>query len=639
MKSASLAVLSLLTLSAFAAPSATPPIDPPSSRSMQTDRLLIEWRRPNVHRAKASTLLQKSGNSARFGTPISAQMDVVQLGRSLHGQELLDAISALESEPDVLSVSPDLRRHIQAVPADPLYPEQWYLQSIQPAATKTDQAWDITTGSGSTVVAILDTGVRFEHPDLGRYAQSGKLLDGYDFITNASVANDGNGRDSDASDPGDWVATSDQSKSEFANCDIANSSWHGTRVASLIAAASDDGIGMAGSNWSTLILPVRVMGKCGGYDSDIIAAMRWAAGLPVPGAPFNATPAKVINLSLGGEGACTPAYQSAIDEVTAAGSVVVASAGNEGTAVSVPASCKGVIAVTGIRQVGTKVGYSNLGPGATLAAPAGNCVNTFIDAQHPCEFQIVVARDSGLTSPVSPDYSDRVYNYNVGTSFSAPLVAGAVALMSSVNEQLSPAQFTALLQKTATPFPTSSTTTSTQCHAPMPDEKQDRECICTTQTCGAGMLNTYEAVLAAQRPLAVINAPATLIAGVSVAIDALASVASNQRKIVGYEWSITNASGATPAIANATLPTTSIQVGAGSQFTLRLTVTDDQGAQDVADVNMNSGTVSIASASNGTKSGGGGGTIDMGWLALLASFGYVALMSSVRTRSTISRPS
>jgi serine protease len=342
-------------------------------------------------------------------------------------------------------------------------------------------------------------------------------------------------------------------------------------------------------------------------------------------------------LSLGGDGACTPAYQSAIDEVIAAGSVVIASAGNEGTAVNVPANCSGVIAVTGVRHAGTKVGYSNLGPQATIAAPAGNCVNTFIDATHPCQFQILVATDMGATSPSNSSYTDPVTSYNIGTSFSAPLVAGAVALMHSLNAQLSPSQFANLLQKSATPFPASPSIA--QCHPPAAGEKQDTECVCTTQTCGAGMLNTYGAVLAAAQPLAIINASGSLIAGVSAPLDARGSIAANQRTIAAYEWTIANVTGATPVIAQPSQPTTSIQVDAASEFTLQLTVTDDQGSQDVAVLAMSSGTVSAAKTPPTTKSGGGGGgALDPLSLAL-ACLGYLALVRSVRARSTTLKPS
>src|SRR5262249_18704579 len=139
------------------------------------------------------------------------------------------------------------------------------------------------------------------HPDL-----AGRYVGGYDFITNAQVANDGqfttatNDRDPDPSDPGDWITAAESASDFFAGCPIANSSWHGTHVAGTIGAASGNGTGVAGINWVSKILPARVLGKCGGYLSDIADAIQWSAGLSVPGVPNNPNPARVLNLSLGG---------------------------------------------------------------------------------------------------------------------------------------------------------------------------------------------------------------------------------------------------------------------------------------------------------------------------------------------------
>ena len=143
------------------------------------------------------------------------------------------------------------------------------------------------------MVAVVDTGVRYEHPDLLEVAVGGTLLAGYDMTSDPAVANDGDGRDADASDPGDWVTQADlvQRDGPFLRCTIPErSSWHGTQVSGLIAAITQNGIGMAGAAPGVRVLPVRVLGKCGGHDSDIIAGMRWAAGLSVPGVPANPLP-------------------------------------------------------------------------------------------------------------------------------------------------------------------------------------------------------------------------------------------------------------------------------------------------------------------------------------------------------------
>ena len=166
----------------------------------------------------------------------------------------------------------------------------------------------------SVVVAVLDTGVRFDHADLMRVAAGGNLLPGYDMISDAVVANDGDGRDADASDPGDWLTlaeVSDSGRLSRTAHVTQNSSWHGTQTSGLIAALTGNGVGMASVGRNVRVLPVRVLGKCGGFDSDIIAGMRWAAGLSVAGVPTNPNPARVLNMSLGGDGACTAAYVSA----------------------------------------------------------------------------------------------------------------------------------------------------------------------------------------------------------------------------------------------------------------------------------------------------------------------------------------
>jgi serine protease len=347
-----------------------------------------------------------------------------------------------------------------------------------------------------------------------------------------------------------------------------------------------------------------------------------------PSVPLNPTPAQIINLSLGGTGACSQAYQSAVNEITARGVLIVASVGNEGKAVAAPANCNGVLGVTGIRHAGTKVGFSNLGPQAGIGAPGGNCVNPGppFTVATPCVFSITAALNAGTTTPGASTYTDRTEHVNIGTSFSAPLVAGAAALIHSLNSQLTSAQYIALLKDSAAPFPSSSATTTTVCHVPIGDT-QAVECICTTQTCGAGMLDTHAAVLAAQRPFAIADAASTITVGVAAGIDASDSFASNGRTIASYQWTAIGVTGATPVFGNATLPLTTVQVSDTSAFTLRLTVTDDQGAQDTADVAMATPAPpppppppppTIPPASN---VGGGGGGGSLGWLMIALLIG------------------
>ncbi|MFN7664993.1 MAG: S8 family serine peptidase, partial [Inhella sp.] len=319
----------------------------------------------------------------------------------------------LLADPDVAYAVVDQRRRALTVPNDPLFasgpavnletlvggPEvgQWYLRAptdLFRSATNAQSAWARSTGSG-VVVAVLDTGVLANHVDL-----VGQVLSGYDFVRDTTYSNDGDGRDADASDPGDWVTAAEDASGPYRNCGRQDSSWHGTHVAGIVAAATNNGIGMAGLAHGAKVLPVRVLGKCGGYDSDITAGMLWAAGVEQAGLPGSATPAKVLNLSLGGDGACTAAYQDAVGAVTARGGVVVAAAGNSvGRAVGPPAICPGVIGVAVVRHVCSKVGFSVLGSEIAIAAPGGNCVN--IQQGQPCLYPLLTTSNNGLRGPVA----------------------------------------------------------------------------------------------------------------------------------------------------------------------------------------------------------------------------------------------
>ena len=282
-----------------------------------------------------------------------------------------------------------------------------------------------------------------------------------------------------------------------------DSSWHGTQVSGIIGAITNNGIGMAGVGPNIEVLPVRALGKCGGFDSDIIAGMRWAAGLPVPGTPPNPNPARVLNLSLGGPGACNADYIDAVNEILATGAVVVVSAGNDaGHAASAPGNCPGVLAVAGLRHAGTKVGFSNLGQNVAISAPAGNCVNTA--AGTPCLYPILTTSNAGATTPTDSIYTDS-FNSSLGTSFSAPQVSGVVALMLSVQPSLTPERVKEVLQATSRGFPTTGAATADAplCQLPqfdISDNPVDQlECYCTTYTCGAGMLDAGAALSALAR--------------------------------------------------------------------------------------------------------------------------------------------
>lgn len=617
-----------------------------------TDQIIVKWRDGGATVGKsviqrASKATSSAGVALRHKRQAFGRTEVFKLERTMAQAELQAVLTRLNADPDVEYAVADKRRFAHALPSDPMIADQWYLQSTEISATRTDLAWDVTMGSDTVIVAVLDTGVRPEHPDL-----AGKLLPGYDFISEPVIANDGDGRDPDPTDDGDFVLASDRT-GILANCDTDDSSWHGTRVSSLIAATTDEGAGMAGLAWNARILPVRVLGKCGGRDSDIIDAMAWAAGLPVPGiAELNPTPAKIINLSLGGDGACTANYQAAVNAVTAAGALIVASVGNDGIDVGTPANCDNVLGVSGLRQVGTKVGYSNLGPGADIGAPAGNCVNTTISRpsdgvpDSPCVYSILAAIDLGETTPVGPGYTNRYELANFGTSFSAPLVAGTVALMQAVNPALSPGQYSAVIQGTSTPFPTTSDTSTPPpiCRVPT-TFVQGTECICTLATCGAGMLNTAAAVnaVSAAVPFGVIQAQSTIDTNTNVSIDARTSFDSSGNPVASYQWSVLNVSGATPTIADAASGNTTLQVTGASTFTLRLQVTDSAGATDSTDFLMTAA-VPIPPATSPIGSGGSGGGGAFDWWLLLLGLLPLALpgprrRKRVRARAVPPRPS
>lgn len=571
-------------------------------------------------------------------------------GRS--GESGAQTLASLRQDPQVEFAEPDYRRHALTAPDDPLFVNQWYLQDAQPAATNAIAAWSITTGSAGLVIADLDTGVRFDHPDL-RNASANRLLPGYNMISNPTVANNSYGRGPDASDPGDWISQSDLKNSLFTNCKVSNSSWHGTRTAGILGAITDNATGVAGMTWQGWIEPVRVLGKCGGYDSDIIAAMAWAAGNPVDGVPPNPYPARILNMSLGSVGTCPASYQQIVDELVEQGVLIVVAAGNEGGPVDSPANCSGVAAVAGLREVGSKVGYSSLGPQITLGAPAGNCINT--GAGQPCLFSIVTTTNSGTTVPQTNTYTNES-NFNVGTSFATPIVSAIAGLMLSANGNLTSAQLIARLQSSAvTPFPLSPDAGTPTCHVPSgPNDLQTAECNCTTQTCGAGMANADGAVNEALRPIAAIATPPAYSPGSSVLLDAGGSAAACNAAIASWRWSVVQPTSNPPAIGNANGPKASIVAPqAPLTYTLELTVTDSYGRTDSATVRVESSLASSSaparagdgpclaavsykvsspqSVAGSGMGGGGGGSLDLFSLAVLALGG--ASSAARRTHS------
>ncbi len=518
--------------------------------------------------AGVATLTQRAHLTLKESHRIAGNMHVMQVEPAVSGESVASTLARLRADPAVEYAVVDQRRYAHAIPNDPLYTGQWYLQNdgATPSAVDAMTAWDTTKGSDGIVIADLDTGVRFDHPDLLRAGAGGRLLPGYDFITDIATANDGNGRDADASDPGD-------------NCKGSGSSWHGTRVAGILGAITNNATGVAGLTWNSWLLPVRVLGKCGGFDSDIIEGMLWAAGIHVAGIPDNPYPAQIENMSLGGAGACPQSYRDVISQLTAIGVLVVASAGKEGGPVDTPANCSGVAGVAGLRHIGTKVGYSSLGPEIALSAPAGNCVNT----TGACLYSIDTTTNLGTITPSSNSYTDQI-NDNIGTSFSAPIVAGIAVLMKAVNGNLNSVQLIARLKEGATAFPVSSDGTIPTCQVPTSTSPLQDECNCTTQTCGAGMANAANAVTAALRPIAAVSVPGGVAPGQNVVLQGGGSAAACLHSLSSYSWSIVNGGPTPPGISGANTATATVTAPSSGSYTVRLTVTDDASRQDTADV-------------------------------------------------------
>ena len=373
---------------------------------------------------------QQFGMLLKESHSIATGARIFKLDRKVSLADAAQLAADLKSrDASVEYAEPDRMMHPLFTPNDSMYSQQWdYFEAT--GGMNMPAAWDKSTGSGIRV-AVIDTGYR-PHADL-----SGQILAGYDFISDTAVSNDGNGRDSDASDPGDWVAAGECGTGQPAE----NSSWHGTHVAGTIAALTNNGTGVAGVAYGAKIVPVRVLGKCGGYTSDIADGIIWASGGTVSGVPNIAARAQVINMSLGGSGACDTTTQNAINSARSRGTVVVVAAGNESqnASNSNPANCAGVIAVAATNRSGGRASYSNYGTIVDVAAPGGDT-----------GAGILSTLNAGTTSPGADSYASYM-----GTSMATPHVAGVVALMLAKNPNLTPDDVESRLKSSARPFPAS----------------------------------------------------------------------------------------------------------------------------------------------------------------------------------------
>ena len=517
-------------------------------RSETTDQLIIKYRKGSAAAARADlqtmaeahAVMNRSGVQMRQLRRNAFDAHVMKLDRRLSVERLeLLARLVAAADPDIEFAEPDRLMQVQLTPNDSSYTSQWHYFEAT-GGLNAPTAWDQSTGSG-VVVAVIDTGYR-PHVDL-----AANIVGGYDMIIDTDVANDGNGRDSSALDPGDWVTTN-----ECGSNAAQNSSWHGTHVAGTIAALTNNGAGVAGVAFGAKVLPIRALGKCGGYTSDIADGITWASGGTVSGLPANPNPARVINMSLGGGGSCDSTTQAAINGARGRGTVVVVAAGNSNANAAnfSPASCSGVITVASTNRSGGRAYYSNYGSVVDVAAPGG-------DVRSASTNGVLSTLNSGTTGPGSDTYA-----WYQGTSMAAPHVAAAAALMLAKNPALTPDQVESLLKSTSRAFPA------------------------TCSQCGTGIVNAAAAVTAAAGG-----------GGGGGGGTTVNEVESNNTR------GTANVVSANPATVNGTLSSSSdtdyflVTLGAGKTLTARLT---PPGTADYDLYLYNSSGTQIASSTLGT---------------------------------------
>ncbi|MEU6225411.1 S8 family serine peptidase [Streptomyces sp. NPDC047042] len=382
--------------------------------------------------ADAAAKGKEAGESLDFQRRLGTGAALVDLGDELSKADVADVIAEYQADPQVAYVVPDRLNKPMADPNDTEYTKQWDLFEAT-AGMRVPGAWTTSTGTGVTV-AVIDTGY-VTHSDV-----AANIVAGYDFISDTAVSVDGDGRDSNPADPGDWYAAGECEQPEG-----SSSSWHGTHVAGTIAAVTNNSKGVAGIAYNAKVSPLRVLGKCGGYDSDIIDAITWASGGTVSGVPANQNIAKVINMSLGGGGACSSATQSAITAAVNRGTTVVVAAGNENAnaSTSSPANCNNVITVGATGRTGARASYSNYGAVVDISAPGGEMSTGTANG-------ILSTLNSGAKTPSTESYA-----YYQGTSMATPHIAGLVALMKSANSSLTPAQIETAIKSNARALPVS----------------------------------------------------------------------------------------------------------------------------------------------------------------------------------------
>ncbi len=495
---------------------------------------------------------------------LSARSHLLRLERPMTVGEARALAAQLRASGEVEAAEPDLLMQPQVIaPNDPgfaTWPGQWHYLSpggANAGGADLPPAWAMTLGSGNVNVAVLDTGVR-PHRDLA------PLLPGYDFISTAAVANDGGGRDADPSDPGDYTVAGECGSGSAAK----NSSWHGTHVIGTIGALMDNGLYGTGVAPSVRLLPVRVLGRCGGYTSDIVDALRWAAGIDVAGVPRNANPARVINLSLGSAGSCSAAFQTAVNEVNARGAIVVVATGNGGaSAVNQPANCSGVVAVTAHAIDGDNADYANIGAQTAISAPGGGCgtIASACIAGYTADGPAVYSLgNTGTSVPLADSAA-----LKLGTSMAAPHVSGTIALMLSMNPQLTRAEIVSLLRSSARAFPANSA-----CLLPE-----------NSGLCGAGLLDAQAALTAIAPVVQAVPASQVVAPGASVFLSGSAQPPAG-RSIAGYQWQPAASNPSPVTLSNATTANAGFTAPATGTYAFTLQVADSSGAVGTANATV-----------------------------------------------------
>ena len=366
--------------------------------------MLLRMERQEQAMAKRSTA--QSDGIDRYAALGSAEQQ--------HKWETLLAVKELRRDTTVAHASPNYIHRAHLTPNDSAYAVQWHYPLIN-----LPTAWDSTTGDPAVTVAVVDSGVLAGHPDL-----QGRLVPGFDFISDPANAGDGNGIDPDPTDPGDGGG-------------VTPSSFHGTHVAGTIGAATNNGAGVAGVAWDVNLMPLRVCGLDGCSLFDIMQAVRFAAGLPNDSGLLPAAPADVINLSLGGP-FFSQAEADLYEQVRQLGVVIVASAGNEGTSTpQYPASHTAVLSVSAVGIDRILASYSSFGSRIDVAAPGGDGGDLNGDG-YP-DFVLSTGGDD------STGFIQFAYTFLAGTSMASPHVAGVIALMRSANPNLTPAQIEQML--------------------------------------------------------------------------------------------------------------------------------------------------------------------------------------------------